>query len=151
MKDISFLINIRTATLREIQDLSPDQLNEIPSGFNNHIIWNAAHLVASEQRMLYSRSGQTPLVSSEFFDKYQKGTRPDGYVNEEEIEKIKKLLIYSIEKFEKDYKNNLFTSYDSWTTSYGNSISDLDDAITFLPFHEGLHLGCIKALKKLVK
>lgn len=151
MKNISFLINIRTTTLREIQDLSPDQLNEIPSGFNNNIIWNAGHLVASEQRMLYLRSGQTPLVSSEYFDKYQKGTRPDGYIDVKEIEEIKKLLSYSVEKFEKDYKSNLFTSYDSWTTSYGNTISSLDDAITFLPFHEGLHLGCIKALKKLVK
>jgi len=134
MKNISFLTSIRTATLREIQDLSADQLNAIPTGFNNNIIWNAGHLVASEQRMLYSRSGQTPLVSSEFFDKYQKGTRPKGSIDEKEIEEIKKLLIYSIEKFEKDYKSNLFTNYESWTTSYGNTISSLDDAIAFYPF-----------------
>jgi len=151
MKNISFITNIRTATLREIQDLSTDQLNAIPTGFNNNIIWNAGHLVASEQRMLYSRSGNAPLVSSEFFDKYQKGTRPNGHIDEEAIEEIKKLLIYSVEKFEKEYKNNFFTSYEPWTTSYGNTISSLDDAIVFLPFHEGLHLGCIKALKKLVQ
>jgi len=151
MKDISFLHAIRTATIREIQDLSVEQFNTIPAGFNNNIIWNAGHLVASEQRMIYSRSGQTPLVSAEFIARYQKGTRPEGYVHEAGINEIKKLLIESIDKFEQDYKNNMFTDYDAWTTSYGNTISNLDDAITFLPFHEGLHSGCIKALKKLLK
>jgi hypothetical protein len=151
MKDISLLHVIRTITVQEIQGLSVEQFNTIPAEFNNNIIWNAGHLVASEQRMLYLRSGKTPLVSAEFFTRYQKGSRPEGYINEAEINAIKNLLRESIERFEQDYKNNLFVGYDAWTTSYGNPISNLDDAITFLPFHEGLHLGCIKTLKKIIK
>jgi len=151
MKDTDFIKYIREATLHEIEDLSIEQLNTIPEGFNNNIIWNAAHLIASDQRMFYLRTGQTPIVSTTFIVKYQKGTRPDGYVNENEVKEIKELLLYSIEKFDLDLKRDLFKNYEQWTTSYGNTISSIDDAIVFLPFHEGLHLGCIKALKKLVK
>jgi len=151
MKDTSFLKCIRATIIQEIQDLSVDQLNTVPPGFNNNIVWNMGHLVASDQRMFYLRTGQTPIVSADFIAKYQKGTRPDEYIENTEASEIKKLLLHSIEKFELDLKKNMFTSYEQWTTSYGNTISTIEDAILFLPFHEGMHLGCIKALKKLVK
>lgn len=150
MKDTSLLTYIRAATVRELQGLSVQQFNTIPAGFNNNLIWNAGHLVATEQRVLYSRSGQTPLVSEEFFAKYKSGSRPDQYIEEVEINEIRKLLTYSIERFEQDRNSNLFTSYTSWSPSYGNTIFNIDEAITFLSFHEGLHLGCIKIYKKLI-
>ena|SRR5690554_1976570 len=151
MKDTSLLTYIRAASVREIQGLSVQQFNTIPTGFNNNIIWNAGHLIAVEQRVLYSRSGQTPLVSEEFFAKYQSGTRPDEYIEEVEINEIRKLLTYSVERFEQDRNNNLFTSYTSWSPSYGNTVSNINEAITFLSFHEGLHLSCFKAYKRLLK
>ncbi|HUH20210.1 DinB family protein [Albibacterium sp.] len=151
MKDTSLLSYLRAATVREIQGLSVQEFNTIPVGFNNNIIWNVGHLIATEQRILYSKSGQTPLVSEEFFTKYQKGARPEGYTEEVEINEIRKLLTYSIERFEQDRNSNLFTSYVAWSSSYGNTISNIDDAINFLGFHEGLHLGCIKAYKRLLK
>ena len=151
MQDLNFLKRIRNTIIQELKDLPIEQLNTIPLEFNNNILWNAAHLVASDQRMFYIRSGQEPLVPANFIEKYQKGTRPEGLIDESEANEIKKLLSYSLEKFELDYKNNLFNNYQSWTTSYGNTISTIEDAIVFLPFHEGLHLGCIKALKKIAK
>lgn len=151
MKETSLLTYLRAATVREIQSLSVQQLNEIPAGFNNNIIWNAGHLVATEQRVLYSRSEQTPLVSEEFIAKYKSGSRPEGYIEEVEINEIRKLLTYSIERFEQDRNSNLFTTYTSWSPSYGNTVSNIDGAISFLAFHEGLHLDCIKIYKKLVK
>lgn len=150
MKDTSLLTYLRAATVREIQNLSVQQFNTIPTGFNNNLIWNIGHLVATEQRILYSRSGQIPLVSEEFFTKFQSGSRPSEHIEEVEINEIRKLLTYSIERFEQDRSNKLFTNYLSWSPSYGNTISNIEEAIPFLAFHEGLHLGCIKVYKKLL-
>jgi len=36
------------------------------------------------------------------------------------------------------------------TTRYGVTLSNIEEAIRFVPFHDGLHTGCIMALKRTV-
>jgi hypothetical protein len=50
-----------------------------------------------------------------------------------------------------DYLNNLFASYPPWSTRYGVEITNIDDALQFLLYHEGLHAGIIIAMRKLLK
>ncbi|MGI8634411.1 MAG: hypothetical protein ACR2KZ_03305, partial [Segetibacter sp.] len=64
-------------------------------------------------------------------------------------EQIKSLLITSLDNLEADINNNLFKTYSSCTTRYGVDISNIDDALQFLMFHEGLHSGTVMALKRL--
>lgn len=45
------LRHIRTSVLNLIESLTLKQINEIPAGFNNNIIWNLGHLVATDQRI----------------------------------------------------------------------------------------------------
>jgi hypothetical protein len=51
---------------------------------------------------------------------------------------------------ENDIKNNIFTNYPTWLSRYGTEITSFDEAMSFLPFHEGLHCGYIMALKRAV-
>ncbi len=46
-KDIDYIKKARYYLLDGIKDLSADQLNQIPEGFNNNILWNLAHMVAA--------------------------------------------------------------------------------------------------------
>lgn len=147
-KKTYILRHIRTAILTFTEALTLKQLNEIPAGFNNNIIWNLGHLVATDQRILYVRSGLQPLVSNEFIGKYQKGTKPEFLIEEKEALEIKRLLLWSVDRLEEDYNNKIFVNYEGWTTPYGNTISTFEEALAFLPFHEGLHRGAIIALKK---
>ena len=64
---------------------------------------------------------------------------------------IKGLLSPSLDLFNDDYQNDIFTNYTSWISRYGVKLSNIDDAIEFLMYHEGLYSGNIMALKKLVK
>jgi len=48
-KEIERLKKTRIFLLDLIKDLTTEQLNEIPKGFNNNIIWNLGHLIASQQ------------------------------------------------------------------------------------------------------
>lgn len=138
----NYLINL-------VQDLTVEQLNEVPPGFNNNIIWNLAHLVSSQQGLCYTRSG-LPVQMDEYLSVYKSGTRPEQFIDVLEIDKIKELLISSLDQLQADYARGIFEKYEGFTTRYGASISNITEAINFIPFHEGLHTGYIMALKRLV-
>jgi len=93
------------------------------------------------------------FIDDTYASLYNPGTKPQKTVDEMEIGKVKQLFLSSIDQFEKDYINNLFSNYESWTTQrYGEiKISNIDDAISFVLYHEGLHAGYIMTLKNLVK
>ncbi len=129
--------------------LSLEDLNKIPDGFKNNIIWNIGHIVVTEQLLLYRLSGMPTLVSDEMIEKYKIGTKPEAFVTQEEVDEISELLFSTIKKTQEDYKNNKFENYKEYTVSTtGNTLKNIDDAISFALFHEGIHLGYILALKK---
>ena len=129
--------------------LSLEDLNKIPDGFKNNIIWNIGHIVVTEQLLLYRLSGMPTLVSDEMIEKYKIGTKPEAFVTQEEVDEISELLFSTIKKTQEDYNNNKFENYKEYTVSTtGNTLKNIDDAISFALFHEGIHLGYILALKK---
>ncbi len=150
-RQIERIKQIRTFLIESINDLSADELNEIPSGFNNNIVWNLGHLIAAQQGVCYVRAGVKPAVDEKYIILYKSGTKPGGFIAGNEAEIIKKLLISSLDLLQADYEDNVFASYLLWTTRYGAELSNIDDALQFLLFHEGLHSGSVIALKKLVK
>jgi len=141
--------NERTYILKLIEDLDAEQLNKIPVGLNNNIIWNLGHLIASQQSICYRRVGLEMFVEEKYFTAYRPGTKPNTFVDHAEIECMKKLFLTAIDKFEKDYDDGLFLNYPTWTTLYGIEINNIEDAVHFVLFHEGLHTGYIMALKRL--
>jgi hypothetical protein len=67
------------------------------------------------------------------------------------VDQIKALLFSTLDLLAQDYEAVLFSKYTAWTTSYGVELATIDDAFNFLQFHEGLHVGYVMALKRLVK
>lgn len=144
------LLASRELTLKFIKGFTPAQLNHIPDGFNNNIIWNLGHLVVTQQLLWYNLAGEKMHLSSEMVEKYKKGSQPSTIVTDDEIQKIKELLTSLPKKSIADYKNKLFQSYQEYTTSFNVTLRSIDDGIKFNNFHEGLHVGIIMALRKLV-
>ena len=149
-KQIDRIKKLRISVIDLIGSLTIDQLNQVPPGFNNNIIWNIGHLFAAQQGVCYIRSGNTPVIDDNYIKMYGKGTKPAQFVNETEFNNIKLLLVSSLDRLEVDYQNNLFVNYNAWTTSYNVALSTIDEAIEFLLFHEGLHYGYIMALKRVI-
>ncbi|TXE13144.1 DinB family protein [Seonamhaeicola algicola] len=146
------LLNVRKALKQILDNASETQLNTIPKGFNNNIIWNIAHLVVSEQLLINKLSGLPVTVSDDLINAFKKGTKPTGNVSQQEIEVIKDLVISSIKKSEENYKTGLFKNYTEYTVSTtGNTLKTVEDALNFVLLHEGIHLGVVMALLKLVK
>ena len=140
----------RALILKVIDGFSLEQLNAVPEGFSNNIVWNIAHLVVTQQLLCYKMSGLPIFVSEEMVTKYRKGAKPENNVSADEFEEIKTLLVSLPIKFEKDYNTGVFKSYEAYTTSVNVTLTDIDTATAFNNFHEGIHLGVILALRKLV-
>jgi hypothetical protein len=151
IQQIENIKTLRTTLLTLVENLTIEQLNEVPEGFNNNIIWNLAHLTAAQQGICYKRAELQPIVQEKYISPYLPGTKPEQFVDSNEAVVLKTLLLSSLEEFKSDYKKDFFTNYTAFTTRYGIEISSIDEAINFLPFHEGLHFGYILALKRALK
>ncbi len=147
---IDLIRQTRTKALEIISGLSIPELNKIPEGFNNNIIWNLGHLIAAQEGIFYLRGKLGLNIEQDFFDSFKNGSRPERNIDAEEIEKIKSLLFSSLDQFESDLDRNAFHNYPAWTTSMGIQINSIEDALDFLPFHEGLHMGHIMAYKRII-
>lgn len=144
--------NTRAALKKIIENYSLEDLNKIPEGFNNNIIWNIGHVLVTEQVLVYKLSGLQPMVSDDLIGKYRKDSKPQGDTSQAEVDEIKALLFSTIERTKKDYANNAFSGYNEYTVSTtGNTLKNVDDALNFVLFHEGMHMGYILALKRAIK
>ncbi|MDV7186248.1 DinB family protein [Lutibacter sp. TH_r2] len=140
----------RILTLKVIEGLTVKQLNIIPKGFNNNIAWNIGHLVVTQQLLCYKLSGLECNVSDEMIANFGKGSAPSYTVSEEEFNTFKKLLVELPILLEEDYTKGIFKNYADYTTSVNITLTNIEEAISFNNYHEGIHLGIILQLKKLV-
>lgn len=150
LKKFDTLLKSRELTLKVIDNLSIDQLNETPKGFKNNVAWNVAHLVVTQQLLCYKFSGLDCLVSNELIENFKKGTSPSYNISQEEFEVIKKQLLALPVQLDEDYQKGIFKNYNSYTTSVNVTLESIDDAIDFNLLHEGIHLGIILQLVKFV-
>ena len=127
-----------------------EQLNKIPDGYNNNIIWNIGHIVVVQQMLTYKLSGLPMMISDEMVEKYKKGTKPEGIAKQSEVDEIQSLLLETIDKTEADFDNNIFKNYQEFTTAVGFLVKSASDAMAFNYFHEGIHLGVIMSIRKFV-
>ena len=125
-----------------------EQLNKIPEGFKNNLIWNIAHIVVTQQMLLYKFSGLPMMVSDELVQKYMKGTKPEHNATQAEVDEIKSLLSKTIDKSKEDFDHNVFKNYQEYPTSTGYIIKSAEDAMAFNYFHEALHIGIMMSLRK---
>ncbi len=133
-----------------LDNYSLEQLNKIPNGFKNNLIWNIAHIVVTQQLLVYKFSGLPMLVSDELAQKYMKGTKPELDATQADVDEIKTLLSDIINQTEEDYNNGIFKNYQEYPTSTGFVLRNVEDAMVFNNFHEGLHIGIMMSLRKLV-
>lgn len=140
----------RKVLLSYLNNYSLEQLNKVPEGFSNNLIWNIGHIIVVQQLLVYKLSGLPTMVSPALISKYAKGTRPESDVLQEEIDQIKSLLFSTIDQTEEDFKNAIFVNYHEFKNDLGFTIKDAKGAVSFNYFHEATHLGMIMCIKKFV-
>ncbi len=144
----NMLAQIRKNITGLIDSLSIEQINQIPKGFNNNIIWNFGHVIVTQQLLCYKFSGNPILVENNLVELFRKGTSPTLYFDADYLSMLKELSNRTLSQFSKDLESGLFTNYNPYQTSFGVKLNTIQDAITFNNIHEGMHFGYVLAQRK---
>ncbi|MDO5655084.1 MAG: DinB family protein [Flavobacteriaceae bacterium] len=134
-----------------LDHLTAEQLADIPYGFRNNIWWNIVHVVVTQQLLTYYLTENEMLIEREWIDKYKKGSVPDA-INPtlDEIYLIKNLLLTTRQQLHLDYLSGKLNKDFNYSTSYGYTLKNIEDALLFNLMHENMHLGTVNAMKILV-
>lgn len=127
-----------------------DQLNSVPAGFNNNLLWNAGHVIATMELLTYGMAGLPLPSGNEFINSYRKGTKPAPPCPDGDYGLIGEGLSKSIDRLASDLETLDFSNFKKYTTSYGVTLASIGDALTFNNMHEAMHLGTMMAMKRLV-
>ena len=102
-KTFDTLLKTRKRLQEILQNTSKEDLCKIPDGFKNNIWWNIAHVVVTQQILMYKLSGVPTLIDEGRIRTYKKGTFPEKEPTETEISYIGGALISCIEKTKEDF------------------------------------------------
>lgn len=140
----------RELMLEFFDKYSLDQLNKIPEGFSNNLIWNMGHVLVAQQSLYYKICGLETYISHEFTEAYKPGSRPTGNTSQEEADEVKSLMLELLEKTQSDYEKGLFKNFNPRKTLTGFQLDTLEDAMAFNNYHEGIHYGMMLNIRKFV-
>lgn len=142
---------IRNHMVEYLYKYDLERLIYIPEGFRNHIFWNCAHALVTQQLMTYYLADVPMLVDNDWVMRFKKGTVGDETVSEKDVRRLIKLLQSTHVKLRKDYFDEELAYYRPYDTSFGIRLESVEDAIRFNNIHEALHLGTIQTMTKLLK
>lgn len=150
--DYTFDITLKTRAIFKnfLETFSLEQLNKKPEGFNNTIYWNIKHVVITQQLLTYALSGLPTLISEAEIEAFRKGSKTEAEATQEDVDTLKAQLFSTVEQTQIDYKEGKFKTYTEYTVSTKSVLSNIDEALAFNNFHEGIHLGYILAMKKTI-
>lgn len=131
-----------------IDSLSLEQLNGVPTGFNNNIIWNMAHVVAVQQILIYGLTSQPFTTDKSFVDAFSPGTRPSSSYDDHFVKQLQSLLFSTHEQLVEGINQGQFLNFNTYMTALKFEINDLDSALAFNQYHEALHMGHILNIRK---
>jgi hypothetical protein len=145
------LIGITRAKMRELAEgLSREQLFTIPKGFHNNILWNLGHAVVAQQALCYKNSGLPLRIPGYALPFFAKGSRPSEWTGSIDPAEVLLWLDETLDFLREDLRHQVFHTYSHYTTSMGNTLHNISEALAYVTWHEGLHLGVMLSQRKLV-
>jgi len=127
-----------------------EQLNRVPDGFNNNLIWNAGHVIATAELLTFGLAGQRTPSGKDFINRYRKGTRPEKDADQAELDYILTELVRGHERLVEAISSADWSNFQPYQTSFGINVASVEEAVSFNNLHEALHVGTMLALRKLV-
>lgn len=140
----------RRSLLKILESKTYEELVAIPENFRNSIFWNIAHLLVTQQLLCYKLSGLEIKIDKDLVIKYGKGAVATKEVDNSDIQYVKSHLVAAMEETRKDYQNGVFNEFSPYMTSTGIELKSIEDVLGFNALHDGIHLGVVLSLMKVV-
>lgn len=136
--------------MQKVDDLSPEQLLEVPDGAANNVLWNLGHVVMSHYGMLYKPSGVELPVPQAWEDWFKPGTSPSDWTEQPPVDEVIAAARNQIPHIIENYSKGAFASFKPYDLVPGVTLSSPEDAMGFMLTHEGSHVGIVISLRRLL-
>ena len=159
LHDLTIIGSTRKLMVDILQRHSLEAVNKVPAGFNNNLIWNAAHCWATLHITVFERNGvAAPAMDlmtyrppgDEIVAAYRKGTRPTADVEQDFVDNVCNALS------DQNWYQHLTPEfllperYTTWISMWGVELKSVTECLSYMNMHEGLHFGAMLALQKFV-
>ena len=142
---------IRQMTLNEINNITEEDARRIPEGFNNNISWNLGHVYNAAGGLLTRFTGENVSAPDNYPKLFERGTKPADWQGEvPSLNELHKKLEKQVEQLEFSFEKRLNDTLNT-TCDFGMvQLTTIGELLDFIMFHEGLHIGAIKGLKRAI-
>lgn len=138
----------RKETLDLVEDVSEEEAEVIPSGFNNNIRWNLGHIYLDQYLWIGAVTKEKTTIDPEYNNWFGFGTSPRNFSdNTPSFAELKELLSSQPLKIKERYGDRL--TEEMYTTEMG--MRTIEQVLVRTIYHEGLHAAAIQYLKRFVK
>lgn len=148
LDQIEVLRITRNNILKLANNFTLEELNRIPEGFNNNLMWNLGHVLVTQQLLCYGLSSLPMAFEQDVIDSFRKGSKPEGDVDEASYLHFREMAHRTIKQLEQDLEAKRFQKFREYPTSYGVTLHNIESAIQFNNLHEAMHLGTMIALTR---
>ncbi len=139
------LEELRTQQLKGSKFLTTQQINHIPSGFKNNIIWNIGHVLAVSDDILYSNIKSMKPQHPFDITKFKNGSKPEQVIDRDTVASIQEAFGATASNFLRLMSQ---ASLAHPELQYDKVVSRIisNASLSFLIFHEEMHLQAISRI-----
>lgn len=137
----------RSRFMKAIEALDVKIVDVQPEGFNNTIHWHIGHVLTVSERFLFGFPQKSDYLPQKYMELFAPGTKPSDWQGDvpsiselsgqlqEQLERLKEIPAESLtDRLQKPFLG----------------LETFGEIITFSLFHEGLHLGQIQAMARII-
>jgi len=136
-------------TLNEMNNVSEELADCIPRGFHNNIRWNLGHIYNAAGGLLSRYTGEENKVPESCPGLFGRGTKPADWQGDiPSLSELHKRLKEQVDELEFAYAKRLNDALITPCDIGNVQLTTIGELLDFIFFHEGLHIGAIKGLKR---
>lgn len=137
----------RSYILGVVENVTGEEAEFVPKGFNNNIRWNLGHIYLDQYLWIQAVTKEKAAIPETFQTWFGYGTSPKNFTSKTPtLEDLKLLLKEQPTKIKETYGERLEEEYPP--TEMG--MNTIEQVLIRTIFHEGMHLQAILDLKKCI-
>ncbi|MEH7443607.1 DinB family protein [Bacillus sp. JJ1122] len=141
------LESYRNYILGVVEQVTAEEADLIPQGFNNNIRWNLGHIYLDQYLWIQAVTKEKAPVTEQFNKWFGYGSSPANFTSQTpSVVELRILLKDQPSKIKEEYRNRLEEEFPP--TEMG--MHTIEQVLTRTIFHEGMHLQTILDIKKLL-
>jgi hypothetical protein len=141
------LESYRSYIMGVVENVSNEEAELVPKGFNNNIRWNLGHIYLDQYLWIEAVTKEKVGVPEQFNFWFGFGSSPRDFTAETpSVEELKAFLIDQPRKIKEEYGDRLEEEFEP--TEMG--MYTIEQVLIRTIFHEGMHLQSILDLKKCI-